>query len=99
MAQENKDVIRRYFDEIWTKGNLMNVIDELITVDFLFHGITASELRGPEVLKPYITKKHSACPDIHLTIEDLQYTGQQHHTHYRQQVGRGLGLLGSPRLA
>jgi hypothetical protein len=42
MSEENKTLVRRYFEEIWDKGNL-NLSDELFTTDFVRHGPTGTE--------------------------------------------------------
>ena len=34
MSEENKALVRRYFEETWDKGNL-DLIDELFTTDFV----------------------------------------------------------------
>ena len=39
MSQENEALIRRYFEEIWDKGNL-ELIDQLFTTNFVRHGPT-----------------------------------------------------------
>jgi hypothetical protein len=47
MSEENKALVRRYFEEIWDKGNL-ELIDELFTTNFVRHGpaATEGEVRG-----------------------------------------------------
>jgi hypothetical protein len=52
MSEENEALVRRYFEEIWDKGNL-ELIDELFTTNFVRHGPlgTEGEVRGLEGFK------------------------------------------------
>jgi len=56
MSEENKALVRRYFEEIWNKGNL-DLIDELFTTDFVRHGPTGTEgeVRGLEGFKGLVS--------------------------------------------
>jgi hypothetical protein len=56
MSEENKALVRRYFEEIWDKGNL-DLIDELFTTNFVRHGPTGTEgeVRGLEGFKGLVS--------------------------------------------
>ena len=71
MSEENKALVRRYFEEIWDKGNL-DLIDELLTTDFVRHGPTATEgeVRGQEGFEGLVSMYRSALPDLRVSIED-----------------------------
>ena len=78
MSEENKALVRRYFEEIWDKGNL-DLIDELFTTNFVRHGPTGTEgeVRGPEGFKGVVTLYRSAFADLRVPIEDLIAEGDR----------------------
>jgi steroid delta-isomerase-like uncharacterized protein len=78
MSEENKTLVRRYFEEIWDKGNL-NLIDELFTTDFVRHGPTGTEgeVRGLESFKGLVSTYRTALPDLRVPIEDLIAEGDR----------------------
>ena len=70
-VKQNKAAIRRHFDEVLSKGNL-SVIDELYSPDFVGHEPTLGEtVRGPEVLKQFLTTYRQAFPDLKVTLDDV----------------------------
>jgi steroid delta-isomerase-like uncharacterized protein len=78
MSEENKALVRRYFEEIWDKGNL-DLIKELFTTDFVRHGPTAAEgeVRGQEGFESLVSMYRSALPDLRVSIEDLIAEGDR----------------------
>jgi predicted ester cyclase len=78
MSEENKAVVRRYFEEIWDKGNL-ELVDELFTTNFVRHGpiATEGEVRGLEDFKGVVGMYRSAFPDLRVPIEDLIAEGDK----------------------
>jgi predicted ester cyclase len=78
MSEENKALVRRYFEEIWDKGNL-DLIDELFTTNFVRHGPTGTEgeVRGLEGFKGLVTMYRTAFPDLRVPIEDLIAEGDR----------------------
>ncbi len=78
MSEENKALVRRYFEEIWDKGNL-ELIDELFTTNFVRHGPSATEgeVRGLEGFKGVVSMYRTAFPDLRVPIEDLIAEGDR----------------------
>lgn len=74
-TEQNKSIIRRYIEEIWSNGNL-EAADEIVDEAFLFHG-PIRELEGREALKQFVAGIHTAIPDIHFTIEDSVAEGDR----------------------
>ena len=72
MSEENKDLARRYLEEVWDKGNV-DLIDELFTTDFVRHGPPAveGEVRGPEGFKGLVSTYHAGFPDFRVTIDEM----------------------------
>ncbi len=75
VEDQNKTIARRYYDEIMNQANL-NVIDELMSPDFLFTIPTHPDpYHGPEGFKNLVTMLHGAFPDVHLVVEHLLAEG------------------------
>ncbi|MFN2638216.1 MAG: ester cyclase, partial [Gemmatimonadaceae bacterium] len=74
---ENKVVIHRFLEEIFTAGNL-ELADELFAPDYVLHDPSVQEeVRGPEGMKQYVAMYRSAYPDTHFTIEDQIAEGDE----------------------
>jgi len=67
---KNKQIIRRYYNELWNKWNLA-LANELVAPDVSFRGSLAIEVQGLEGFKGYVNMVRAAFPDFHNTIEDL----------------------------
>ena len=96
MSEENKALIRRYFEEIWDKGNL-DLIDELFTTDFVRHGPTGTEgeVRGLEGFKALVGMYRTALPDLRVPIEDLIAEGDRVVTRWRAHGTHQGELMGN----
>jgi len=73
MSQENKALLRRWFEEVWNKGRA-DAIDELFAADGIAHGLSDNEgqpLRGPSDFKPFHGVFRGAFPDIEVVVEDM----------------------------
>jgi steroid delta-isomerase-like uncharacterized protein len=68
--EENKAVLRRYFEEVWNEGHL-ELLDELVAPSYENHDPAVPGLpRGPQGLRPIIAAFRAAFPDLQVTIED-----------------------------
>jgi len=69
-VEENKAIVRRFYEEIWNKGD-MTTADELIASNIIDHDQNPqTRVRGPESLKQLATSVRTTFPDIHFTVED-----------------------------
>jgi steroid delta-isomerase-like uncharacterized protein len=95
MSEENKALVRRYFEEIWDKGNL-DLIDELFTTNFVRHGPTGTEgeVRGLEEFKGLVSMYRSAFPDLQVPIEDLVAEGDRVVSRWRTRGTHEGELMG-----
>ncbi len=75
-TEENKAIIRRIIEEAFNKGNLA-VVDDLMATNYVFHGPSGQEVKGPEGFKQMITMYRTAFPDLHLTIDDMVAEGDK----------------------
>jgi steroid delta-isomerase-like uncharacterized protein len=72
----NKALVRRYFAEAWSKGNVA-AVDEFMAANYVEHPITSGVLPpGPEGLKEAITTYHTAFPDLEATLDDILAEGE-----------------------
>ena len=71
MSDENKAVIRRYYSEVWEKGEL-GVVDELFAQDVELHmaGVPEDPF-GPAPVKQLAAMAKTAFPGLRVTIDDL----------------------------
>jgi steroid delta-isomerase-like uncharacterized protein len=77
-TEQNKTLVRRYWEEVWNQGNLA-VVDELITADFDGHPAPsdANFGRGPTGQKQFVDMYRTAFPDLRMTIEDMTAEGDR----------------------
>ena len=79
MSEENKALIRRWFEEVWNKGR-EEAIDEMFAEDGIAHGLAdevGNPLRGPAGFKPFFRKFRAAFPDIEVVVEDTITEGDK----------------------
>jgi steroid delta-isomerase-like uncharacterized protein len=77
MTAANKKIVRRYFEEVLTAGNLA-LIEELISQNYVSQYPAGYELGGgPEDVRQIVTSVRRAFPDVHFTVEDLIAEGEK----------------------
>ena len=98
MSEENKAILRRVTDEVFTQGNL-DVVDELFAPSYVLHdpGVPGGELRSTESFKQqWVSMFRTAFPDLQPSVEDQVAEGDKVVTRY---TGRGTHqgeLMGIP---
>jgi steroid delta-isomerase-like uncharacterized protein len=76
-TENNKNIVRRWIEEGWNKGNLA-LVDELYTADYVQHDPNSPVLgNGRKALKGYVGALRGAFPDLHFTIGDMIAEGDQ----------------------
>ena len=79
MSEENKALVRRWFEEVWNKGNEA-AIEEMFASDGVAHGLAdepEKAMRGPQDYKPFYLKFRSAFPEIEVVVEDMVAEGDK----------------------
>jgi predicted ester cyclase len=66
-AEENKALVRRFFEEVYNRGNL-DVADELLAPDFAWK--LPGKDAAKEVYKQWIASQLAASSDLHFSIEE-----------------------------
>ncbi len=89
-TQENKAIIRRYFDEALNQHKVATV-DEIFSEDFIGYAPrgTTSDLN---TFKNAFMMSHKAFPDLHVTIEDQIAEGDKVTTRWKAS-GTHLGTF------
>lgn len=67
--EENKQFIRRFVEEAINQKNL-DVVDELVALNFIEHAPFPGQGRGQEGLKAALNMLHTGFPDIHWTLDE-----------------------------
>jgi steroid delta-isomerase-like uncharacterized protein len=67
----NEKLGRRYFEEVWNRGNVA-ALDELLAPNYVNHTpSTPNPPPGPDGLKPIVLAMRRAFPDLHYEIKDV----------------------------
>jgi C-1 hydroxylase len=72
MSEQNKTVVRRYFEAVNTQD--ISVYDEIVDPQVIFHGM---QVAGVEQLKGKAREIQDAFPDMLLTVEHLVAEGDK----------------------
>lgn len=97
MLEENKNLIRRWFEEVWNKGRV-DAINEMLANDGIMHGLsneTGEPMHGLDAFREFHKKFYDAFPSIVVTVEDTIAEGDQvvaRCTVRGQHTGDGLGV-------
>jgi predicted ester cyclase len=94
---KNKALVRRYFEEVWSKGNVA-ALDEMLTPDFVDHDLLPGQGASREEYKRSVTEFHAAFSHTGLTIEDQIVQGDKVVTKFSMTTthrGTFLGTLAS----
>ena len=90
--EENKALIRRFYEEVFNKRNLA-ALDDFYAPDHVDHTLPPGLPVGPEGTRQAIAVMLEGFPDLHITIEDMIAEGDKlvirFTTHGTQQ-----GMLG-----
>jgi ketosteroid isomerase-like protein len=79
MSQENKDLIHRWFSEVWNKGN-NEAIDEMLTDTTVIHGLTDTggvDIKGPAAFREFHKQFRAAFEGLEVTVEDTIAEGDK----------------------
>jgi steroid delta-isomerase-like uncharacterized protein len=95
-TEENKAIVRRVNDEVWSEGHL-DVIDELIADDFVATIVGAPEqIRGPQGFREFVVMYRKAFPDLRITVDEQFAEGETVVTRWTA-IGTNEGeLMGMP---
>jgi steroid delta-isomerase-like uncharacterized protein len=73
MSEENKELVRRWFEEVWNKGRA-DAIEEMFDENGIAHGLAddpSKPIRGPRDFRPFHTVFREAFPNMTIVVEDM----------------------------
>ena len=79
MSEENKVLVRRWFEEVWNKGR-SEAIEEMFAENGIAHGLSDdpnTPLRGPAGFRVLHEQFRGAFPDIEVDVEDIIAEGDR----------------------
>jgi steroid delta-isomerase-like uncharacterized protein len=79
MSEENKALVRRWFEEVWNKGRT-EAIDEMFAEDGIAHGLADTpdrKMRGPSDFKIFHATFRGAFPNVRVQVEDTIAEGDK----------------------
>jgi steroid delta-isomerase-like uncharacterized protein len=95
MPQDNRELIRRFYEECWSKGNLA-IVDELVSTECKFHHSVFQTLGpGTDDMRRYITVCRTGFPDLSFHIDNLIVDDDEaviHWTASGTHEGRFMGI-------
>ena len=80
-AEENKAILRRFFDEVHMGGNL-DLMSDMATQDYVNHSPSWPDVIGPDSFREMVANMRSAFPDLADTIHDMIAEGNKVVTHW-----------------
>jgi steroid delta-isomerase-like uncharacterized protein len=96
-AEENKTLVRRFFQEFWDQKNVA-VADDFIAANHVDHtpGSPPGLPPGPEGFKQFASVYFTAFPDLRITIEDQIAEGDKVVTRWTTHGTNTGSLFGMP---
>jgi steroid delta-isomerase-like uncharacterized protein len=78
MSEANKELMQRWFQEVWTSGRA-SAIDEMFAENGVAHGLSGddSDLHGPAEYKPFFETFRSGFPNLVIDVDDLIAEGDK----------------------
>jgi steroid delta-isomerase-like uncharacterized protein len=79
MSDQNRALVRRWFEEVWNKGRA-GAIAEMLAEDAVVHGLTddaAKPLVGHAGFLPFHSQFREAFPEIKVVVEDVICEGDK----------------------
>jgi steroid delta-isomerase-like uncharacterized protein len=96
MSEANKQLARRWFEEVWNQRK-ESAIDSMLTPGCRIHGLGGGDetLVGPEGFKTFHRSFCGAFPDLRVTVDDIVTEGDRvaiRWTATMTHLGDGLGF-------
>ena len=94
MSVGNKQVVRRWFEEVWNQQKTESIA-RMMTPDAVVHGLGAGSMTGPAAFAAFQQAYVSAMPDFRIVVEDLIEEDDRVVARWRATgtlTGPGLGL-------
>ncbi len=79
MSEENKELLRRWFEEVWNKGRA-DAIVEMFDENGIAHGLSddpSKPIKGPTDFTPFHTTFRAAFPNMIINVDDMVAEGDK----------------------
>ena len=79
MSEENKQLLRRWFEEVWNNGRV-DAIEEMFDENGIAHGLSddpSNPIKGPQNFRPFHTVFREAFPNMMIVVEDMVAEGDK----------------------
>lgn len=76
MSEENRALIRRWFEEVWNQRR-ESAIDEMMADDIVAHGLTPESIRSREVFRQFHRLFIANFPDFHVSVDEIFSEGDR----------------------
>jgi steroid delta-isomerase-like uncharacterized protein len=76
-AETNKALVRREFEEMFSKGGDLDTAGEYYAPNYVLHEPTSGEVRGREAARQFAAAYREAFPDLQTEIEDQVAEGDK----------------------
>ncbi len=99
VVERNKQLIRRYYEEMWNPWNF-SAADDILTDAIVFRGSLGVETKGREAFRKYMKLVRATFPDFHNTIQELVAEGDTvvaRLTYHGTHRGEMFGIAGSQK--
>jgi predicted ester cyclase len=103
-TQENKALVRRFVDEVQSRGNI-DALDEICSPEFVNHSAPPGVPSNCEGVKQLTAMFRQAFPDSYFTVEDMRAEGDKvatrktfHGIHQDEFMGIPRPVAGCSRL-
>jgi steroid delta-isomerase-like uncharacterized protein len=96
-TEEKKKLIRRYYQEVWSEGNLA-FVDEHMTKDYvnIDPATPGTRLEGREAFKKLVTGLREAFQEMTMTVDDQFAEGEVVVTEWTSRAVHRGPLMGIP---
>lgn len=102
MLEDNKALVRRLYEECWSKGKL-DSMEDIYTRECTFHDPVFPQLgMGVEAMRRHIQMSRNAFPDLRFSVDDVIAEKEEvvvHWTARGTQQGQFLGVAPTNRNA
>lgn len=96
MSEDNKNLIRRVFDEVWNRNDL-SLVDEVYASDYVAHVAGAPrDIVGPEQFKQFVALHGVLTSDLSFRIEDQIAEDDRVATRWLATTTPASGLVNIP---
>jgi steroid delta-isomerase-like uncharacterized protein len=79
MSEENKALVRRWFEEVWNQGRA-EAIEEMFDENGIAYGLSddpAKPIKGPSDYRPFYEVFRQAFPHVTIVVEDMVAEGDK----------------------